>query len=294
MLLTFRTVGFGSACLAAFALCACSTSVLVRQNDASFAQAQAHLERTTRIVDEMNPPPAERTLFLQAEGFYRYRFELPRKGPATYVAETAAAVTDFPAFQSLAGSLDLLDLRYRAPDSAVQLWETLLARYPRTSLRPLTLYRLGWAYRSVGASGLPRRAPDAAFEQLIKEQPHSELAELAAEAKKVPSKSKKDAAAWSLIPGLGQLYLGERRSGLVRLGVAVASLVAIAAPLYVAARRSSDLTWHRDWPLLATGVGGLAVLSLDYTTSYEDAMRGVVQWNERSEADFERLHSLAP
>ena len=36
-----------------------------------------------------------------------------------------------------------------------------------------------------------------------------------------------------------------------------------------------------DAPLLALGLSGLIVLSVDYTTSYEDAMRGVVQWNEK-------------
>jgi len=39
---------------------------------------------------------------------------------------------------------------------------------------------------------------------------------------------------------------------------------------------------------------GLVVLSIDYTDSYRDAMRGVIQWNERAEAAFEDTHPLAP
>ena len=58
--------------------------------------------------------------------------------------------------------------------------------------------------------------------------------------------------------------------------------------------RRSDLTFKHDWPLLALGLGGLVVLSIDYTNSYEDAMRGVVQWNERAEAVFEDAHPDAP
>lgn len=273
---------------------ACSTSVLVRQNDSTFADAEQQLLRTAKTVDALNPAPAERTLFLQAEGFYRYRFVPPPRGAASYLAEAAAAITDFPAFQSLAGSFDLLDLRYRAPDSAVQLWETLLIQYPRTTLRPLTLYRLGWAYRNVGAHGLPRELPNAAFDELIREQPASPFADLARAAKTVPWRSKESAATRSLIPGLGQMYVGETRNGLMRLGIAVAALVAVAAPVYTAARRGSSLTWGDDWPLLVTGVGGLVVLSFDYTSSYEDAMRGVVQWNERAESDFSLAHPAAP
>jgi hypothetical protein len=275
-------------------LSACSTSALIRQGDPTFDEAQDRLERTVQIVDELNPPPSERNLFLQGESFYRYRFEPPPEGAAPYLAETAAAITDFPAFQSLAGSLDLLDLRYRADDSAIQLWETLLTRHPETPLKSLTLYRLGWAYRNAGATGLPRESPDSAFDQLLKEDPDSPLAGLAREAKSVPWKSKATATKWSLIPGLGQMYIGETGNGLVRLGVAAAALAAVIAPVYIGFRRGSDLTWNHDWPLLAAGLGGVIVLSLDYTSSYENAVRGVVLWNERAEADFNHRHPDAP
>jgi len=134
----------------------CSTSsVLIGADDPTFIDAQSRLTRSIKEVDEAKPSPSERGLFLQAESFYRYRFEPPSRSSKSFFAEAAAAITDFPAFQSLAGSLDLFDLRVRAPDASVQLWETLLQKYPKTPLRPLTLYRLGWAYRSVGVSGLP-------------------------------------------------------------------------------------------------------------------------------------------
>jgi|GEM_PF-3357452 len=96
------------------------------------------------------------------------------------------------------------------------------------------------------------------------------------------------------MPGLGQIYVGETRNGLIRLGVAAAALAAVIAPVYVAAQRGKDLTWNHDWPLLASGFGGVIVLSLDYTASYQDAIPGVVQWNERVEDEFNHLHPEAP
>ncbi|HET6369596.1 MAG TPA: hypothetical protein VFG95_00270 [Nitrospiria bacterium] len=287
-------VGLSVALILSFLFSACSPSVLIRRDDKVFNDAQKRLEHTVEIVDALKPPSPERNLFLQGESFYRYRFEPPAEGAAPYLAEAAAAITDFPGFQSLASSLELQDLRYRAYDSAIQLWEILLIRYPTTTLKPLTLYRLGWAYRNAGASGLPRESPDSAFDQLIKDDPNSPLAGLAREAKSVPWKSKSTATGYSLIPGLGQMYVGETGNGLIRLGVAVAALAAAIAPIYIAAHRTDNLTWNQDWPLLALGVGGLIVLSFDYTSSYEDAMRGVVQWNERAEDYFNRLHPEAP
>lgn len=281
--------------LAIIFLTSCSTSsVLIKPNDKIFNQSEQRFERTITLIDEIKPLLAERTLFLQGESFYRYRFEPPQKSKMSFLAEAAASITDFPAFQSLAGSLNLLDLRVRSSDSAIQLWETFLKRYPQSSLRPLTLYRLGWAYRNAAATGLPRETPNQAFDELINEQPTSSLAELAKEAKDTPWKSKSTAAKRSLIPGLGQIYVGEIKSGVVRLSIAVASVVAILTPIYIASHRDSKLTLKHDWPLLATGLGGLIVLSFDYTSSYEDSMRGVVEWNERTEANFNSTHIEAP
>jgi hypothetical protein len=227
---------FAYAAIAVF-MSACTTSALIQKNDPDFSEAQQRLDRTTKIVDELKPPSSEGILFLQAESFYRYRYMPPPRGAESYFAEAAAAITDFPGFQSLAGSFDLLDLRYRAPDSAVQLWESLLTHYPQTTLKPLTLYRLGWAYRSAGAKGLPRPSPDSAWDELIKDQPASTLAALAQEAKTVPWKSKATATTRSLIPGLGQMYVDETHSGLTRLGVAIVALAAVIVPIYTASHR---------------------------------------------------------
>lgn len=68
----------------------------------------------------------------------------------------------------------------------------------------------------------------------------------------------------------------------------------VVLPSAVAYQRRSDLSWGRDWPLFATGLGGLIVLNIDYTTAYEDALRGVVQWNERIESRFADAHPDAP
>ena len=179
-------------------------------------------------------------------------------------------------------------MRYRSSDSAVQLWESLLVRSPQTTLKPLTLYRLGWAYRNVGAQGLPRSSKEA-FDELIREQPDSSLAGFARQAKDVPWKSKDSAAIRSVIPGLGQLYAGETGNGLVRLGVAAVALAAVAIPTYHAAHGG-----HTSTLGVAGGIAGLIVLSFDYTSSYEDALRAVIQWNERAEAAFNRTYPEAP
>jgi hypothetical protein len=272
----------------------CSGSVLISNRDPAHARATERLAQSIAHAEELSASAEERALFVQAESFYRYRFEPPSRSTWAFVAEGAAAVIDIPALQSLAGSLDLLDLRLRSPDAAAQLYETFLARYPTSKLRALALYRIGWVYRSVGIPGLPRESPNEAFDTLIREQPDSPLASVAREAREVPRKSKSAASAWSLIPGLGQFYVGEYGSGAVRVGVALAASAAIAVPIYIAAKRGSDLSWNHDWPLLALGTGGLIILSFDYTSSYEEAMRGVVQWNERAEARFEDAHPDAP
>lgn len=278
--------------LVLLALVACAPPQLLGRGDAVFARAQERLVRAEAEVARAQPAPAERALFLQAEGLWRFRFGFPPRGFLSYLAQGAAAITDFPALESLAGSLDLADLRLRTSDGAVQLWETLAAA--RGPLRPLSLYRLGWAYRSAGASGLPRSSGDEAFQELIHDQPGTPLATLSLEALKTPWKSKGSATAWSLIPGLGQIYVGETGNGLARLGVALAAAALVAVPVVVAARRTNDLTWRGDWPLLATGLGGLALLSIDYTAAWQDAQRGVVEFNERQEAAFEDHHPDAP
>ena len=117
---------------------------------------------------------------------------------------------------------------------------------------------------------------------------------MAREAKTVEWKSKDAATAYSVVPGLGQMYVGEHASGSLRLAIALAAVAMIATPVYIGYQRRNDLAWGRDWPLLAIGLGGLVLLSIDYTTAYQDALRGVVEWNERAESEFERAHPEAP
>jgi hypothetical protein len=273
---------------------ACGHSSLIHRDDPELDDAQRRLAATAVAVEASGAPPAERQLFMQAEGFYRYRFQPPPRSLASSAALAAAIVTEFPAFQALAGSLDLLDLRLRSADAAIHLWETLLLRDPQTKLKPLTLYRLGWAYRNAAVSGLPRPSGDSAFDELIATAPGTSLAALATEARRTPSKSKDTAAELTLLPGLGQFYLGHTLSGTIRLAIGLGSLAMIAVPIYVAYQRRHELSWSNDWPLLATSVSGLFVLSVDYSLSYQDAMRGVVEFNEGVEADFERRHPEAP
>jgi len=272
----------------------CASSVVISPQDTTFVRAQQRLESTAARVEALNVRRDERVLFMQAEGFYQYRYLLGSRGFSSSVTEFAAAGTDFPVLQSFAGSLDLLDLRLRSADAAIQLWETLLALKPKTALRLLALYRLGWAYPSSNLLGLPRRSGHDAFAALVAEDPGSPLASLAREAERVPMKKKSTAAAWSVVPGLGQFYVGRPLGGTIRVGVALASLAAIVVPAVVAYDRRSELTWQHDWPLLATSIAGVFVLSFDYTSSYEDAMGGVVDWNERAEAEFQSRHPEAP
>jgi hypothetical protein len=265
-------------------------SLLVPSDDSVFRESQERLARTTKMVDDLRAPANERTLFLQAENFYRYRFEPPARGGRSFLAEAAAAATDFPAFQALAGTFDLFDLRVRTSDAAVQLWETFLVQFPKSLLRPLALYRLGWAYHSIGVSGFPREEPNDAFDELVHTEPKSTLAAYAVQAKLTEWKSKSSAATRSLLPGLGQIYVGETSSGVIRMAVAAVAAAAFVVPTYLAFHRHGEVSF----PLVVLGLGGLVVLSYDYTSSYEDAQRGVVQWNERNESSFNLSHPGAP
>ncbi len=279
--------------LAAFALAGCSYSVLIRGDDTAYRRAIEHYQRTRQRVAETLAPDDDQAMFLQAEGLYRYRFARPGRSVGSYLAQTVASAIDLPVLDSLAGALDLYSLRLRTDDGAVQLWETLLAHSPSTPLRPLALYRLGWAYRSSLASGLPGSS-DEAFDELIARHAGTPLAQLAAEAKQRPWKSQGSATAWSIVPGLGQIYAGEVGNGAVRLAVALAAMAMVVVPSAIAYERRNDLRWSRDWPLLATGIAGAIVLTSDYSSSYQDALRAVVEYNERREAEFEDHHATAP
>jgi hypothetical protein len=271
----------------------CGRSVLIHRDDLTYRRALDHFQRTRQLVAASLAPDEDQAIFLQAEGFFRYRFAPPGRSLGSYVAQATASIIDLPVLDSLAGSLDLYSLRVRTNDAAVQLWETLLERNPSTALRPLTLYRLGWAYRNSIASGFPGSS-ERAFGELTSKYPDSALAGLAAEAAKLSWKSQASATAWSIVPGLGQIYAGERGNGAVRLTIAVAALAMVIVPSVIALERGSDLSWRGDWPLLVVGIAGASALAIDYSSSYQDAQRAALEFNERQEAAFEDQRSTAP
>ena len=273
---------------------ACAPSIVIRADDPVFARTREQLARTKVAAASSGASDAEQVTFLQAESFYRYRFTLPPRSFGTQLAQTAAVIIELPALQALAGSLDVMELRLRSYDAAVQLWETMLVQHPNSSLRPLALYRLGWAYRSAGVGGLPRESGDEAFADLARDYPGSPLAQLSNAAQATAWKSKETATKLSIVPGLGQMYVGEHLNGSVRLAIALAAAAMVVVPTVIAYQHRDDLSWSGDWPLLATALGGLIILNIDYTTAYQDAIRAVVQFNERAEARFENEHPDAP
>jgi hypothetical protein len=279
--------------LAAVLASGCAPSVLIRADDTAYRRSIERFQRTRQLVATSLAPDDDQAIFLQAEGLFDYRFAPPGRSLGSYLAQTTAAAVDFPVLDSLAGALDLYSLRLKTYDGAVQLWETLLARSPRTPLRPLVLYRLGWAYRNSIASGLPGSS-EGAFDELAGLGAASPLAGLAAEARQVAWKSQGSATAWSILPGAGQIYAGESKNGAVRLAIAIAAAGMVVVPSVLAFERRNDLSWRRDWPLLATGLAGAIVLTTDYSSSYQDALRAVLEHNERQEAEFERSHPDAP
>ena len=280
------------------AVSACSaSSVLIRKDDSTYERSRRRFERTWQLVEADSAAKTEAPMFLQAEALYRYRFVPPLRSPGGYVAQGAAAALDFPAFQAIAASLDLFDLRLKANDGAIQIWETLLEWYPQTSLRPLTLYRLGWAYRSKITAGFPRDDPNELFQKLLKDFPTSPLAPLAAEAAAVPRKSPNTATRWSIIPGAGQIYARETGNGLTRLGIAVVGAAMVIVPSVLAAlkaNRNEHISTGEGLAYAGVAVGGLVILSIDYTLAYQDALRAVTQFNEREEEKFEDRHPDAP
>jgi len=271
----------------------CGHSALIRSDDRTYQRAIERFKRTRRLVAESLATEDDQAMFMQAEGLFRYRFAPPGRGFASYLAQTAASTIDLPVLDSFAGALDLYSLRLKTYDGAVQLWESLLAHDPSTPLRPLALYRLGWAYRNSIASGLPGGS-EQAFDELIAKHAGSPFAPLAGQAKQVPWKSLDSATAWSIVPGMGQIYAGEAGNGAVRLGIAIAAAGMVIVPSVIAYRRRNDLSGGHDWPLLATGIAGAIILTTDYSSSYQDALRAVVEYNERREAEFEDHHDAAP
>jgi hypothetical protein len=271
----------------------CGHSVLIPPGDLTYRDSIAHYQRTRALIAATLAPDDEQARFLQAEAFYRYRFEPPGRSVAAYFVQAAASLIDLPVLDSVAGALDLYSLRVRINDASVQLWESLLDHHPTTPLRALTLYRLGFAYRNSLSDGFPRESDDA-FAELETKFADSPLTPLARAAQRMDWKSQSAATAWSIVPGLGQMYAGHYASGAVRLAIASAAAAALIVPSVIAVERGRDLSFHHDWPLLVTAVAGAVVLTVDYSSSYQDARAAAIEYNERAEAAFEAAHPDAP
>jgi hypothetical protein len=235
-------------------------------------------------------PPAreEAALFLQAEADFLYRPDI-RGASALSLAGTAlAAVTDFAPLGVWSASADEDGLRLLAYDGAVRLFELFLARYPDSPLAPFALYRLAWAYRGVSAPLFPRD-PDTCAREVEARFPASPFAAWAAETRKIPYKLQGTAAAWSILPGAGQIYVGKPGSGWARLAIAAAcTAAALIPPAFMI--RDREL----DWPGLALSAAGFIGLQISYTLAFQDAQRGALLFNERQEDRFRRGHPGAP
>lgn len=271
---------------------ACAPPALIRPDDASFNSAQRELTRgieATHAATNAEPPAPDAVLWLQAESLYRYRFDVAAAhSTASYVAQLAAAATDFAPFLVAASSEGMMDLRLHAYDGAAQLYEALLARYPDSPYRPLALYRLGWAYRNTLTEGFPRDSAGA-FTLLQHDYPTLPVAALVPQLQAVPWKSQNTAAVLSLIPGAGQLYVGEKANGMVRLGLSLGFAALAVVPLVSLAHDR-----HLRWVPILLSTAGFAGLQVSYTAAYQDAQRAVLQFNERQEAAFAATHPEAP
>jgi hypothetical protein len=85
----------GAPLVALAALGACSGSVVIRADDATFSLALRRYERTKAVVASLSPDADDESMFLLAESFYRYRFQLPPR-KASYVVQVAAVALDLP------------------------------------------------------------------------------------------------------------------------------------------------------------------------------------------------------
>ncbi len=267
----------------------CATTAPLRTDDPVFAAAEGHLRESDARLGGTGAPSPDEVLFLQGESLFFYRFALARsRGTRSYAAQAAAAFADFAPLTVLSASQGLLDLRLHAYDGAAQLYTTLASAYPRSARRPAALYRLGWACRSTSEDAFPC-SPRGAMDALQREYPDSPLAPLARDALRVPMKSLDRATTWSILPGAGQIYVGEVLNGTVRLSVG-AAFGALALVPIVAMIRARRFGW---FPSALSAVGGIG-LQVTYTTAYQDAQRAVLEYNERQEAAFEAAHPDAP
>src|SRR5262245_10034470 len=75
---------------------ACSGSVLIRQDDNTFAHSIERLDRTHHLIASTAAREDEKTMFLQAEALYRYRFDPPPRAAGSYLAQAGAVLIDLP------------------------------------------------------------------------------------------------------------------------------------------------------------------------------------------------------
>jgi hypothetical protein len=268
----------------------------VRKDDPAFALAAERFRRSVTAVErsragadlsQANEAAAEAE-FLQAESLYRYRLEFRPQSSSYFGAQIAAAATDFTPLSSWAATSGMSELRLHAYDGAVQIYEDVLSRHPQTRLRPLVLYRLLWAYRSVSLSGFPRDSRTAT-NLLIKEFPDAPLAALALDAQQVPYKKQSAAVLWSIIPGAGHIYAGRTGNGVLRLSISLLSAAVAVTPIVFMAKDE-----NLDWRGVLISLTGIVALQVSYASAYSDAQRSVLEFNERQEAAFERAHPEAP
>jgi hypothetical protein len=60
------------------------------------------------------------------------------------------------------------------------------------------------------------------------------------------------------------------------------------------ASRNEHISTGEGLAYAGVAVGGLVVLNIDYTLAHQDALRAVMQFNEREEMRFEDRHPDAP
>jgi tetratricopeptide (TPR) repeat protein len=279
-----------------YVLSACAPSVLIKKKDPTFDYARERFQKTANHLQAINQTDTskiekisdDQSLFLQAESYYRYRLELQDPSVRSLATKALAATTDFAPLSVWAASTEINQLRMQSYNGAAQLYEAFLERYPNSELRPLALYRLGWTYRNTSIEGFPRNEREA-FEELLKNYPTSPYAPMAKEILHTPFKSQGKAAAWSLIPGAGQMYVGEWRLGAIHLSIATAfTAVAIVPPTLMVKDQKLD------WLGLGISLAGIVGLQVSYTIAYQDAQRRAISFNEHQEMEFEYKHPDAP
>ena len=275
---------------------ACAPSVLIKKDDPKFEHARERFLKTViQIQTEAHSDnigigniSADMALFLQAEAYNRYRLEMQEPSARSVATKALAATTDFAPLSVWAASTEINQLRMQSYNGAAQLYEAFLDRYPDSKLRPLALYRLGWVYRNVSIEGFPRNEQEA-LEELLRKYPASPYAPLAMEMNRIPFKSQATATAWSLIPGAGQMYVGDWTLGVIHLSIATAfAAISIVPPLLMVKNQKLD------WLGLGISLAGIVGLQVSYTIAYQDAQHKAIRSNENQEMEFERKHPEAP